>query len=285
MNSLTLAERVAVTDKLDYLILKFLIQKREKYQVIPKSIIKNSLNLTENEYAVSSLRLLKTGAVTKTRIRGEEALSITFTGLDIVATKSLYTKKILNRLGIVIGEGKESKVHFGYSFSDDTVAVKYHRIGRRTYKRKIDEFYNGNWISMTLENAKREYENLECVKRNMGNVPSPLGFSVNAVVMEYFEGIPLYRTEVQDPENVLDKILATLRISQVYCDGLTHGDLSPYNVLVDESQNVMIIDWPQATRDNEALEADVENILSYFDRKYSISRDFEEVIDYVKGKT
>lgn len=47
MNSLTLAERVAVTDKVDYLILKYLIEKREKFEYVPQSVLKENLSLTE----------------------------------------------------------------------------------------------------------------------------------------------------------------------------------------------------------------------------------------------
>ncbi|WP_409366400.1 RIO1 family regulatory kinase/ATPase [Metallosphaera sp. D4-4] len=283
MNSLTLAERVAVTDKVDYLVLKYLIEKREKFEYVPQSVLKENLSLTEREAQISLLRLIKNGAVTKKRIRGEDSFSITFTGLDIVATKSLYSKKVIKSLGITIGEGKESRVMFGYDHEDNTLAIKYHRIGRKSFKKRISNFPSKNWVSMTLENAKREYEALQCVKNNMGYVPTPITFTTNAVAMEYFEGTPLYRTELSDPEKVLDAILGTMRIAYVYCKGLTHGDLSQFNVLVSKDEEVRVIDWPQATRDEEVLIDDVTRILSYFEKEYSLERDLEEVLDYVKG--
>lgn len=283
MNSLTLAERVAVTDKVDYLILKYLIEKRERFEYVPRSILKDSLALTEREIQISLLRLTKTGAVTKGRVRGEDSFSITFTGLDIVATKSLYSKGVIKSLGITIGEGKESRVMFGYDRGDNTVAVKYHRVGRKSFKKRISDFPSKNWVSMTLENARREYEALQCVKNNMGYVPTPIAFTTNAVAMEYFEGLPLYRVELNDPEKVLNSILGTMRIAYVYCRGLTHGDLSQFNVIVNGDEEVRVIDWPQATRDDDVLVEDLSRILSYFEKEYSLERDLEEVLDYVKG--
>ncbi|MEM4076732.1 MAG: serine/threonine protein kinase, partial [Metallosphaera sp.] len=140
MNSLTLAERVAVTDKLDYTVLRYLIENRERFEFIPKDVLKDDLGLSDKELQISILRLIKNGALLKKKIRGKDSFSITFTGLDIVATKSLYSKKIVKNLGIIIGEGKESRVMFGYDFEGNTVVVKYHRIGRKSFKKKIENF-------------------------------------------------------------------------------------------------------------------------------------------------
>ncbi|MEM3914306.1 MAG: RIO1 family regulatory kinase/ATPase [Metallosphaera sp.] len=285
MNSLTLAERVAVTDKLDYTVLRYLIENRERFEFIPKDVLKDDLGLSDKELQISILRLIKNGALLKKKIRGKDSFSITFTGLDIVATKSLYSKKIVKNLGIIIGEGKESRVMFGYDFEGNTVVVKYHRIGRKSFKKKIENFPTKNWVSMTLENARREYEALQCVKSNMGYVPSPIGFSTNAVVMEYFEGRPLYRAEVENPENVLNNVLATLRVAYLYCGGITHGDLSQYNVMVNGQGDTIVIDWPQATRSETKLGRDIERILLYFEKEFSIEKNIEEVMNYVKGSS
>ncbi|WP_252896601.1 serine/threonine-protein kinase RIO2 [Metallosphaera hakonensis] len=149
--------------------------------------------------------------------------------------------------------------------------------------KKIDNFHDRNWVSMTLENARREYEALQCIKNNMGYVPSPLGFSTNAVAMEYFEGVPLYRAELQRPDYVLDSILGTMRIAYKYCGGLTHGDMSQYNVLVNENEEIVVIDWPQANRNEVTLLKDISRILEFFEKQYSVERDLEEVLNYVKG--
>jgi len=285
MPSLTLAERVAVTDQLDYAVLKYLLNNRGKFEYVPKSIIRDNTGLTNGELEVSLLKLLKTGALLKTKVRGEDSYSITFTGLDILATKGLYAKRVLKRLGIVVGEGKESQVVYGYDFDDNLLVVKFHRVGRRSYKRNVrGDTTIKDWVLKTLENARREYEAMNCVKQNMGNVPKPLGLSINAVALEFVEGVQLNKAELRDPQKALDSVLGTLRIAYVYCGGLVHGDLSPYNVMVDSSESVFVIDWPQATRDDTLLINDLKNILGHFKEKYGLDYDMDRVEEYVKGK-
>lgn len=61
------------------------------------------------------------------------------------------------------------------------------------------------------------------------------------------------------------------QIVQMLCVGIVHGDLSPYNVLVD-SHGPVIIDFPQAVnaadnhRARSIIKRDVDNLTSYFSR-------------------
>jgi len=57
-----------------------------------------------------------------------------------------------------------------------------------------------------------------------------------------------------------------------YREGYVHADMSEYNVFVT-NEGVVVFDWPQAVPTDhenarELLTRDVENIVSYFERKY-----------------
>ena len=62
--------------------------------------------------------------------------------------------------------------------------------------------------------------------------------------------------------------------------GLTHGDLSPYNVLVDE-QGCVVIDLPQVVdlvanpQGEEFLDRDCRNIADFFARRGVLAADAE----------
>jgi RIO kinase 2 len=61
-------------------------------------------------------------------------------------------------------------------------------------------------------------------------------------------------------------------VGAAYREGYVHADMSEYNVFVND-EGVTVFDWPQAVptdHDNarELLERDLENIYSYFRRKY-----------------
>lgn len=286
MAILTLAEKASLIGPLDYKVLKTIYDLQSTHEYIPFSKINERIGLLERELNTVLLKLYNLRLLSKEKIRNEFAYRLTFSGLDVLAIKKLYTNNVLKSLGIIVGEGKESNVYFGYDFSDNTIIVKFHRIGKNSYKniRKIRGIIEKeDWIRLTVENAEREYKALQCISQNYGNVPKPLGYAYNAIAMEFIEGTELYRSTIDDAEQVLNDILSTVRIAYKYC-GLIHGDLSEYNVIVNKENKAYVIDWPQwQTNNDELLERDLVNIIYYFNKKYNVYKELEEVIKYIKG--
>jgi len=84
---------------------------------------------------------------------------------------------------------------------------------------------------------------------------------------------------------VFDEILENVR--KAYHAGIIHADLSEYNILMEEGKCVLI-DWPQWMETGhqnaqEILERDIDNILTYFQRKYRVAYDREDAIRCVTG--
>ncbi|MBS3955577.1 MAG: serine protein kinase RIO [Methylomicrobium sp.] len=108
-------------------------------------------------------------------------------------------------------------------------------------------------------------------------VPRPYDFIDGVLLMELVtdsEGNPAPRLNDLELEPELARTYHSFLISQIVrmlCDGLIHGDLSEYNVLVG-SDGPVIIDLPQAVNaagNNNArmmLERDVANMANYFGR-------------------
>lgn len=288
MPSLTLAERASLISSSEYIILKTLLELRDKYEYVPEDLLKNKLNFIDMDFNISITKLLDLRAIHIERISGKRAFRLTFNGLDIISIKMLYVNKFLKNLGLIIGEGKESNVYYGYDFNDNTVIVKFHRVGKTSYKnaRKLRGYnQKKSWISVTLDNARREFQALKCLSENYGLVPKPLGYSFNAIVMEYIEGSRLDRSKLLQPKQVLDNILGTIRIAYTNCN-MVHGDLSPYNIIVDTNEIPYIIDWPQwRENDLNLLKRDLKNVLNFFESKYNIIVNFDTTVDFVKGKS
>jgi len=120
-----------------------------------------------------------------------------------------------------------------------------------------------------------EVDALYCLAAAGVRVPEPYGFVDGVLLMELVtdadgNAAPRLNDLALTSEQAIDyygRIIA--EIVRMLCAGIVHGDLSPFNVLVD-SEGPVIIDLPQAVNaaaNNSAgmmLERDVVNMAIYF---------------------
>jgi RIO kinase 1 len=138
-----------------------------------------------------------------------------------------------------------------------------------------------NWV-------QREYRNLLKAKKAKVNVPIPLCFKNNILVLEFIgkKDKIAPRLTVEKPKNAkrfFDKIIDNIK--KLYKAGLVHADLSAFNILNDNEEPVFI-DFSQATTLNsssaqEYLERDVRNICTFFE-KLGLKLDKEKILKKVK---
>jgi RIO kinase 2 len=211
-----------------------------------------------------------------------------YNGYDILAISAFVRRDTINSLGGVIGVGKESVIIATIGEEGSPLAIKFHREGRTAFKQvkrkreHLVDLHHVSWLYASALAARREFEVLEQIYPIV-SVPRPVDNNRHAIVMSVVEGHELSRVRIEDPEWYLDKIIDQLRLA--YHAGYVHGDFSEYNVMVSET-GITIIDWPQAVATGSKLadgllHRDVENILTYFNRKYRIKKDVDEVINYI----
>jgi len=204
-----------------------------------------------------------------------EGYTLTFEGYDALALHTFAERETIEGVGAPLGVGKESDVYEARSYRP--LALKFHREGYTNFREVMREReYTADrehvsWQYTARKAAEREFEALETLYPEV-SVPQPVGHNRHAIVMERMEGAELSKAELAAGQavGVLDLILR--EVQTAYDAGFVHADLSEYNVFVD-TDGVTVFDWPQAvTTDHEnaaeLLERDVENIVSYFERKY-----------------
>ncbi len=219
---------------------------------------------------------------------------LTFHGYDCLALDALYKRRVVESLGMPKGLGKESNVFYALSFDGEEILLKIHRImyqsfsqvrKKREYtsdKRHISELYASR-IS-----AETEYKYMKKLYQVGASIPRPIDQNRHMIVMEKIEGIELVRARVADPAHVLEEIMEFIKIAWNKAH-LVHGDLSEHNIIITPDQNVVVIDFPQAVPSDhptalDLLKRDIHNLASYFLRKYKLSFDPEEVLEYVMVK-
>jgi len=213
-------------------------------------------------------------------------------GYDCLALNALVKAGVLESLGKPLGVGKESDVYDALTQNGERVAVKFHRLGRVSFRqtRRLRGYLlnrrHASWLYQSRLAAEKEVEALKLVYPCGVSVPKPIAHNRHVVVMGMIEGECLFRfTEIPNPEEILDEILENVRKAYVKA-GVIHGDLSEFNVVLASDWHVLIIDWPQFVRTDHPnadflLKRDIRNVLNFFKRKFKIARDLQEALNYV----
>ena len=259
-----------------------------QHRWVPAEMLPSFSKLFTEEVRYRINRLLGFNLIKKSVVP-YDGYRIHFDGYDALAIGAL-TLRGLSAIGDNIGVGKESVVYEGM-YDGKPVILKFHRAGYTSFKqvaRQRDTGDRNHWIFIARRAAKREYEALGTFAELSGDsavsVPVAIDHNRHLIAMSIAPGSELSKTKVDDPDWFLDEIIEQIR--KTYAAGIIHSDLSEYNVFVS-SDGATLIDWPGyvTTTHPQAeflLERDVKNVLAFFNRKYGVTRDCEEVVGYVR---
>jgi RIO kinase 2 len=281
------AERIRTLNKYEKSILLALERGMKRYAWVPLEQIKLATKLSESEVNYRLSRLIAWGMVRFNPVP-YDGYALVFGGYDTLALSALARNGTISALGSQIGEGKESVVYEALGLGP--VAIKFHRVGQRSFSSaRLNRDYmpeEGHcpWLIASRRSAEREYLALTTLHTKV-SVPLPVAQNRNAVVMGLINGPNLNHCRLEEPEHALDEIL--VNAGNAYHEGIIHADLSEYNVLMEEGRCI-IIDWPQwigTSHPNAVsiLERDIDNILSFFKRKYKVKYDRGDAMRCVIG--
>lgn len=266
-------------ENMEYRVLKVFVSSIKHHEIINNHNILTYSKLHKDrvEYALESLLKLKLIAKT------EKGFKLLTAGLDVYALKILVDSGIILGIGNSLGIGKESDVVEAVSEVDQKRAVKFFRIGRISFtdtkrKRSLEKNKNvNNWLLINIEAAKREYDFLVKLNSTKMNIATPYFRSMHSIVMNRINGVRLIEIRnLDDPREIFDKVFKQIKIA--YKENIINGDLSEYNILLDDNNDIFIIDWPQAvTLEHPNAEflirRDIHNVIRYFTRKYDLNID------------
>ncbi|MGZ7049202.1 MAG: serine protein kinase RIO [Methanobacterium sp.] len=236
------------------------------------------------------------------RIKSVEDRRVGSEVFDTITLKTLYKLANTGNLDLLngaISTGKEANVFKGSNDDDEFVAVKIYRVTTsdfkkmQTYIQGDPRFNVGSANKRQLINTwvKKEFRNLQRADNAGVRVPKPIVAKNNVLIMEFIgdeEGnaaLPMRYSEISDPNKLLNKIIKYMKL--LYQDaGLVHGDLSSYNILIQDDEPVIIDISQGMIRDHpnslELLDRDIENIVKDF-KKLKVNITVEEIKNEITG--
>ncbi|XP_075979290.1 RIO kinase 2 [Anticarsia gemmatalis] len=270
--------------KLDVVILRYLTAEdfrvltavemgMKNHELVPGSLVASIANLRHGGVHKLMKELCKHRLLTYERGKHYDGYRLTNSGYDYLALKALTNRKVIASFGNQIGVGKESNIYTVADEDRNPLCLKLHRLGRtcfRNIKGKRDYHAHRNrasWLYLSRISATKEFAYMKALYDRDFPVPKPIDFNRHCVVMQLVHGGPLtHVTAVADPEALYDELMnLIMRLGNC---GVIHGDFNEFNIMIDEDNHPIIIDFPQMVSTSHP------NAELYFDRDVRCIRDF-----------
>lgn len=230
----------------DFRVLEAVESGMKNHQLVPLKLVCSIANLRHGGVTKIISSLLRDKLLSHENTCGYDGYRLTNSGYDVLALHALKTAKVISALGNVIGTGKESDVYLAASPTGKQIVLKFHRLGRtsfRNVKKKRDYFNTckklpetNSWLFLSKISAKKEY----CFMKALWGVdyptPQPLYYNRHVVCMSVVRGIPLYQIHSLSQHQAASIFQQSCHIiKRLAQQGLVHCDLNEFNLLVDLS--------------------------------------------------
>jgi len=276
----------------DFRVLNIIEAAMAKHEFVPTEQIQKFAKVPLDRITFILGKLNKLGLIYQTRA-AYTGHTLNYTGYDCLAINALVKASVISSFGHPLGVGKEADVYDALSPNGMRIAVKFHRLGRisfRQTRRKrgyIRE--HSTWLYQSHLAAEKEFQAMKLAYDNGVSLPEPILQNRHVIAMGMIEGGELSRyKDVGKPEKVLREILRNIKKAYQKAH-IIHADLSEYNIILRPDGHILIIDWPQAVKTDHAnaaelLERDLKNVLVFFSRKFNVELPVEEACKYVIGE-
>lgn len=246
-------------DKQDFRVLAAVETGMKGHHLVPIALVNSVANLRHGGTNKVLSGLLRDKLLSHDQSCGYDGYRLTNSGYDILALHNLKSRGIIAGIGDKIGTGKESDVYVAITPRNTQVVLKFHRLGRTSFrdvKKKRDYFMvnalsknnkkhgtqyrtlPNSWLFLSRTSAIKEFAFMKSLYDVGYPTPKPLGQSRHIVAMSVVRGLPLYqvhsnRVSAEQARSIFEQsaVLAG-RLAQ---HGLVHCDLNEFNLIVDLS--------------------------------------------------
>jgi len=257
----------------DFRVLTAVEMGMKNHEIVPGMLIASIASLRHGGVHKVLRELCKHRLLSYERGSRYDGYRLTNQGYDYLALKSLTARDVVTSFGNQIGTGKESNIYVVGGPEGEQLCLKLHRLGRTCF-RKVKEkrdYHKArkqmSWIYLSRISATKEFAYMKALKNRGFPIPNPIDFNRHCIIMELVNGYTLQNiSEVGDPGELYDKLMNLLL--KFANHGVIHGDFNEFNIMVDDNENPIIIDFPQMVS-TKHVHAEY-----FFDRDVTCIRDF-----------
>ena len=277
----------------DFRILNIIEAAMSKREYVPKEQIQKYAKLPMDRVEFILSKLNKLGLTH--RMQGAYVgHTLNYVGYDCLAINTLVKAGVIGSFGQTIGVGKEAEVYNALSPEGKCIAVKFHRLGRisfrQTRRKRSYVREHSTWLFQSHLAAEKEFQALQLVYKNGVSVPEPISQNRHVIAMGIIEGGELSKwRKITNPKKVFKEIMRNVKKTYLKAH-VIHADLSEYNIILRPDMHILIIDWPQYVMTDhpnadELLQRDIQNVITFFDRRFKVKVEIKDSCDYVTGKS
>ena len=162
-------------------------------------------------------KLHKLGLIYQTR-GAYTGHTLNYAGYDCLAINNLVKEGVISSFGQSLGVGKEADVYDALSPDGKRIAIKFHRLGRisfrQTRRKRGYAREHSIWLFQSHIAAEKEFEAMKLVYANGVSVPEPISHNRHIIAMGMIEGAQLVKyKDIGKPEKVLREILRNVQKS------------------------------------------------------------------------
>ena len=210
-----------------------------------------------------------------------DGYQLTKNGYDFLALHALTKRGTISHLGSLLGQGKEADVYSAFNDDDEPVVVKFHRVGRVSFRKAketrdyLNKKHSASWLYLSRLSAKQEFNNMMALQEF--EVPKAIDWNRHCVVMSLVKGTLMNNIqEMADPARVFERCIDLgVRLLK---RGVVHADFSQFNIMVSEEGDVTLIDFPQCMKytnpmAEETFNHDMNELRRFFDLRFDVKVD------------
>jgi len=209
----------------------------------------------------------------------------------------LMSQKVINELNSPVQIGKEANVFSTTTPAGKKAIVKIYRLQSCNFNKMFDYIKQDiRFLHLKKQRreiifawVQREYRNLLKAREIGVNVPMPLAYLNNIIILEYI-GDDIIAPMLKDhhpknPPKFFNQLIKNYKLLYKKA-GLVHADMSEFNIL-NYKEKPYLIDFSQTTpvkssNAQELLKRDVKNICRFF-KKVGLEKDQDKVIEIIKS--